>query len=121
MMLPGGMNSEALLAWVHNVLIPTLMPGDIVIWDNLRIHEDPAVAAALTAAGACLDFPPPCSPEFNPIEEAWSKMKSLLCVAKARTFGRLLTAWVTRSSRSRQLLAWAGFSAPAMALGDPPH
>ena len=78
MMLPGGMNSEALLAWVHNVLIPTLMPGDIVIWDNLRIHEDPAVAAALTAAGACLDFPPPCSPEFNPIEEAWSKMKSLL-------------------------------------------
>ena len=92
MMLPGAMNTEALLAWVHSELIPTLMPGDIVIWDNLRIHKDPAVAAALADAGVRLEFLPPYSPEFNPIEEAWSKMKSLLRVAKARTIDQLLAA-----------------------------
>lgn len=92
MMLPGAMNTEALLTWVHRVLVPTLLPGDIVIWDNLRIHKDPAVAAAITHAGARLEFLPPYSPEFNPIEEAWSKMKALVRVAKARTTDHLLAA-----------------------------
>lgn len=92
MVLPGAMNTEALLAWVRSALAPSLMPGDIVVWDNLRIHKDPEVAATITATGARLEFLPPYSPEFNPIEEAWSKMKSFLRVAKARSFEHLLTA-----------------------------
>lgn len=92
MMIPGAMNTESLLAWVGSELVPTLMPGDIVIWDNLRIHKDPAVAALITAAGARLEFLPPYSPELNPIEEAWSKTKTFLRTAKARTLDHLLNA-----------------------------
>lgn len=67
MMLPGAMNTDALLAWVHTALIPTLTPGDIVIWGNLWVHKDPAVAAAMTAAGARLKFLPLYSPRRSSI------------------------------------------------------
>jgi transposase len=90
MMLPGAMNADWMLTWTQNVLAPHLRPGDIVVWDNLGIHKDPDVVAAIRATGARLEFLPPYSPELNPIEEAWSKMKTLLRVAKARTFEALL-------------------------------
>lgn len=92
MMLPGAMNAESLLAWVQTELAPTLRPGDIVIWDNLSIHKDPEVVAAIHTTGARVEFLPPYSPEFNPIEEAWSKVKSFLRVAKARTVDVLVDA-----------------------------
>lgn len=81
MMLSGAMNTDSLLVWVQEVLAPSLNPGDIVVWDNLRIHKDPEVCAAITSRGARLEFLPPYSPELNPIEEAWSKMKSFLRLA----------------------------------------
>jgi len=92
MLLPGAMNTEALRTWVRDVLAPELRPGDIVIWDNLGIHSDPEVAVALAERGARLEFLPPYSPDFNPIEEAWSKIKCILRVAKARVFDALVDA-----------------------------
>jgi transposase len=92
MMLRGAMNTEALLVWVRDVLAPDLRPGDIVIWDNLRIHTDPDVAAVIAKRRARLEFLPPYSPDLNPIEEAWSKMKSILRAAKARVADALVQA-----------------------------
>ncbi len=92
MVLPGAMNTESLRVWVQTVLAPELKRGDIVVWDNLGIHTDPDVAAAIAARGARLEFLPPYSPEFNPIEEAWSKMKGILRTAKARTVDALVQA-----------------------------
>lgn len=90
MMIRGAMNTAAMLFWVQNALAPELQPGDIVIWDNLSIHKDPDVVAAIKATGARLEFLPPYSPELNPIEEAWSKVKTFLRVVKARTFDTLV-------------------------------
>jgi len=92
MVLPGAMNTEAMRAWARDVLAPHLRPGDIVIWDNLSIHDDPELAKLIRSRGARLEFLPPYSPELNPIEEAWSKLKSTLRVAKARLFDALVQA-----------------------------
>jgi transposase len=92
MMLRGAMNTDALLVWVREVLAPELRQGDIVVWDNLRIHMDPEVAAAFAKRRARLEFLPPYSPDLNPIEEAWSKMKSILRSAKARVADALVQA-----------------------------
>jgi transposase len=92
MVIPGAMNTDSLRVWVQTVLAPELRRGDIVVWDNLGIHTDPDVAAAIVARGARLEFLPPYSPEFNPIEEAWSKMKGILRAAKARTVDTLVQA-----------------------------
>lgn len=85
MVLDGAMNGPAFLAYVEQVLVPTLAPGDIVVMDNLPAHKPMAVRAAIHAAGAELHFLPPYSPDFNPIEMAFSKLKSLLKKAAART------------------------------------
>jgi transposase len=92
MVIAGAMNTEALRVWVSEVLAPRLRRGDIVVWDNLSIHRDPDVAALIRARGAKLRFLPPYSPEFNPIEEAWSKLKAILRVASARTIAALVVA-----------------------------
>ena len=92
MLLPGAMNTEALRAWVHQVLAPELRRGDIVIWDNLGIHDDPEVRQMIAACGARLEFLPPYSPDLNPIEQAWSKMKAVLRTAGARVSEALLQA-----------------------------
>ena len=73
------------LAYVEQVLVPTLSPGDIVIMDNLSAHKSPAVRHAIKAAGAELRFLPPYSPDFNPIEMAFSKLKAFLKKTAART------------------------------------
>jgi transposase len=92
MMLPGAMNTDALLAWVNQVLAPHLRRGDIVVWDNVGFHNAPEVAEALRRRGARLEFLPAYSPELNPIEEAWSKMKTILRAAKARVATALVDA-----------------------------
>jgi transposase len=92
MVLNGPMNSVAFLAYVVQVLVPTLEPGDIVIMDNLSSHKGAAVRAAIEAAGSKLLFLPPYSPDFNPIEQAFSKLKAHLRKAAARTRDELWRA-----------------------------
>ena len=74
----GPINGELFLAYVQQVLVPTLRPGDIVIMDNLRSHKVAGVREAIEAAGATLMFIPPYSPDLNPIEMAFAKLKALL-------------------------------------------
>lgn len=81
----GAYNGMSFSDWVQRCLVPNLNRGDVVVMDNVRFHKNKAVKAAIRAAGAFLVFQPPYSPEFNPIEEAWSKLKHLLRRAKART------------------------------------
>ena len=85
MVIDGPVNGEIFLAYVQRVLVPALRPGDIVIMDNLASHKGTAVREAIEAAGAELRFLPPYSPDFNPIENAFSKLKALLRKAAART------------------------------------
>lgn len=85
MVIDGPMNGEAFLAYVEQVLVPTLAPGDVVVMDNLGCHKNAAVREAIQAAGAELRFLPPYSPDFNPIENAFSKLKALLRKAATRT------------------------------------
>jgi len=85
MVLDGPINQRAFEAYVEQVLVPELKPGDIVIMDNLSSHKSPAVRMAIEAAGAELRFLPPYSPDFNPIEKAFAKLKALLRNAAERT------------------------------------
>jgi transposase len=85
MVLDGAMHGAAFLAYVEQVLAPTLKPGDIVVMDNLPAHKSAAVRQAIEAAGAELRFLPPYSPDFNPIEMAFSKLKAFLKKIAART------------------------------------
>ena len=89
MMLDGPMNGPAFLAYVEQVLVPTLRPGQIVVMDNLPAHKPPGVRAAIQATGARLLLLPPYSPDFNPIENAFAKLKAILRRAAARTIPRL--------------------------------
>lgn len=90
--LDGPINRDAFQAYVDQVLVPELAPGDIVVMDNLGSHKGPAVRAAIAAAGARLLFLPPYSPDFNPIEMAFSKLKALLRKAAERTVEGLWSA-----------------------------
>jgi transposase len=85
MVLDGPINGVWFQAYIDQVLVPTLSPGDIVIMDNLGSHKRPGVRAAIQAAGAKLFYLPPYSPDFNPIENAFSKLKALLRKAAERT------------------------------------
>jgi len=92
MTLDGAMNGAAFLAYVEQVLAPTLRPGDVVVMDNLPAHKPIAIREALEAAGAVMLFLPPYSPDFNPIELAFSKIKAFLKKAAARTLTALWDA-----------------------------
>jgi transposase len=92
MVLDGAMNGPAFLAWVEQALAPTLSPGDIVVMDNLPAHKPAAVRTAIEARGAELRYLPPYSPDLNPIEMAYSKLKALLKKAAARTLEALWDA-----------------------------
>ena len=76
--LDGAVNAELFVAYVEQVLVPTLQLNDIVIMDNLPVHKVPAVRRAIEAAGAQLLFLPPYSPDLNPIEMVFAKMKAVL-------------------------------------------
>ena len=78
MVLDGPMNGEAFLAYVEQALVPELRPHDIVIMDNLPAHKVHGVRQAIEAAGASLRYLPPYSPDFNPIEMAFAKLKAAL-------------------------------------------
>ena len=74
----GSLNGKNFLSYVKNTLIPTLKKGDIVVMDNLSCHKVKGVKEAIEEAGASVLYLPPYSPDFNPIEMMWSKMKTLL-------------------------------------------
>lgn len=83
--IDGPIDGESFLAYVEQILVPTLEPGDIVILDNLGSHKRKAVRRAIRAAGAKLFFLPKYSPDLNPIEQVFAKLKSLLRKAARRT------------------------------------
>ncbi|MBS1084087.1 IS630 family transposase, partial [Gluconobacter kondonii] len=89
MVLDGPINGCSFQTYVDRVLVPDLRPGDIVIMDNLGSHKGPGVQAAIEAAGATVRYLPPYSPDFNPIEKAFSKLKAHLRKAAERTRGAL--------------------------------
>jgi transposase len=89
MVLDGPINGQWFQAYVDQVLVPTLSPGDIVVMDNLGSHKGAGVRKAIEAAGATLLYLPPYSPDFNPIEKAFSKLKALLRKAAERTVDAL--------------------------------
>ena len=81
----GPINGERFLAYVEQALVPTLRPGDVVVMDNLGSHKGQGVRRALRLAGAKLFFLPPYSPDLNPIEQVFAKLKTLLRKAEERT------------------------------------
>jgi transposase len=85
----GPIDNPTYAAYVEQVLAPALRPGDVVVLDNLAAHKQPVVRAAIEAAGAHLRFLPPYSPDFNPIELAFTKLKAFLRAARPRTFDQV--------------------------------
>ena len=96
MEIAGATDSEVFREYVRRILAPTLSPGDMVVMDNLRTHYDTAAIAMIEARGATAKFLPPYSPDYNPIEKMWSKIKALLRGWAART-QRELSAAITRA------------------------
>ena len=92
MVVNGPLNAELFAQYVESSLVPELEPGAIVVMDNLPVHKSKRVADAIVAAGCTLVFLPPYSPDYNPIENMWSKVKALLRAAAARTFETVLDA-----------------------------
>ena len=85
MTIDGATDAEVFRAYMEQVLCPTLHPGDIVIMDNLRVHKAAGIREAIEQAGARLVYLPPYSPDLSPIEPCWSKLKTALRTAQART------------------------------------
>lgn len=92
MAIEGATDSEVFTTYVSKVLRPTLRPGDLVIMDNLAPHKAAAALDQIAQAGAVAVFLPSYSPDLNPIEKMWSKLKALLRAAEARTWEYLLPA-----------------------------
>jgi transposase len=112
MTIDAGTSTEVFLAFVEQVLAPNLRPGDIVVMDNLGAHKSPVVRQAIEAAGAASLFLPPYSPEFNPIERAWSKMKELLRrlpTLTRETFDRAVTTAMDAVDLD-DIRAWTDFA-----------
>jgi transposase len=107
MVLDGPMHGIAFQTYVEAVLVPTLRPGDIVILDNLGAHKRPGIRKAVEAAGAELWYLPAYSPDLNPIEQAFAKLKAMLRKEAARTvedlwkaIGRLLDRFTSEECRN---------------------
>lgn len=91
-LLEEAMTREAFEVYVTHVLAPTLCAGDVVLLDNLNVHKSETARQCIEARGARLEFLPPYSPDLNPIEKCWAKVKTVLRRMKARTFDELLEA-----------------------------
>jgi len=114
--LDGPINREAFEAYVAQVLVPELAQGDVVVMDNLSSHKGPKIRTMIEAAGATMLDLPPYSPDFNPIENAFAKLKAFLRKAAARTIqtlwdaiGRLLDSFAPRECAN--YFAAAGYDA----------
>ena len=104
----GAMTTLAFETYVQAELAPTLQRGDLVLADNLSAHKSAEALRLIAARGARLEFLPPYSSDFNPIELCWSKVKTALRAAKARTFEALLAALASalRSVSRADIQAW---------------
>ncbi|MFD1980465.1 IS630 family transposase [Mesorhizobium kowhaii] len=115
-LLDGAMDGEAFLVYLRRVLVPTLQPDDVVVMDNLPAHKVVGVREIIEAAGASLRYLPPYSPDFNPIEMAFAKLKALLRKAAARSIPELWDAVAVAIDRfhpkeCENLFAHAGYDA----------
>jgi transposase len=120
MMLDGATDGPAFVAFVEQVLCPTLREGDVVVMDNLAAHKSAAVREAIEAKGATLRLLPAYSPDLNPIEKMWSKVKAFLRKAAARTREALhdAIAAALRSVTAQDMIGWfvsCGYSPPPTA------
>lgn len=86
----GPIDTDTFRAYVEQVLVPTLRRGDVVVLDNLAAHKQPEIRVAIEQAGAQLRFLPPYSPDFNPIELAFAKLKAFLRAARPRSFDQVV-------------------------------
>lgn len=115
MAIEGATDTEVFGAYVSDVLVAALRPGDLVVMDNLTPHKSEAAIALIEAAGAKAVFLPPYSPDLNPIEMMWSKVKALLRAAEARTHEDLLAALASAldsvsASDARNWFAHCGYN-----------
>ena len=108
MTIDGATDTEVFRAYVAEVLCPTLRPGDLVVMDNLAPHKSEPTLALIAAAGAEVLFLPAYSPDFNPIEKMWSKVKALLRSAEARNPEDLVAAVGTALAQvtAKDALGW---------------
>jgi transposase len=111
MTIEGATDTAVFQAYVREILGPSLQPGDIVIMDNLGPHKNEQTLALITAAGATVRFLPAYSPDLNPIEMMWSKVKALLRAAEARTAEQLQDAIATALGKVRAEDAAGWFAA----------
>ena len=104
----GPINGESFLLYVEQALVPTLLAGDIVVMDNLGSHKSQAVRKAIRAAGAKVLFLPAYSPDLNPIEKAWSKLKARLRALAAQAMPQLehATAQALKTITAQDAKAW---------------
>jgi transposase len=89
MMIEGGTNADVFITYLQECLLPHLRPGHVVIMDNLKAHKTDDVQTLLASVGAQVEYLPPYSPDFAPIEECWSKVKASLRTQAARTYDAL--------------------------------
>jgi transposase len=116
MTIEAATDAEIFLAYLDHVLCPALRPGDVVVMDNLSSHKVTGVRERIAAAGAELLSLPPYSPDLNPVEKAWAKLKQLLRTAKARTADALQQAIAELLPQIRPQDAQAWFRTPFYAL-----
>lgn len=109
--IEGALNGELFRLYVEEVLAPTLQPDDILVLDNLSTHKVAGIKELVEARGARLEYLSPYSPDFNPIERCWSKIKTYLRKAKARTYRALLKAIkeALATVTEDDIRAWAKF------------
>lgn len=108
LVIAGAVDGEVFEAWVEQVLLPWLHPGQVVIWDNLRVHYRTRVRQLIEQVGCTVVFLPAYSPDFSPIENAFSKLKTYLKAAAARTKQALLDgiAQALRTISFHDILGW---------------
>ena len=104
----GATNTGCFESYVDQCLVPTLQPGDVVVMDNLSCHKTAEVERLIRAAGACVRYLPPYSPDLNPIERMFSKLKEFLRAASARTVDALIDALgdALRTVTAADILGW---------------
>lgn len=112
MVLDGAVDGDAFEAWVEQALLPWLQPNQVVIWDNVRPHHRSTVKTLVESVGCSVIFLPAYSPDFNPIEEAFSKVKSFLKTKAARTRDALQNtiAQAIRSVTKNDIFGWFNHS-----------
>lgn len=116
MTIEAATNRDVFVAYVREVLVPALKPGQVVVMDNLSPHKAPAVQEAIEEAGCSLIFLPPYSPDYSPIEPCWGKLKTLLRGIGARTLDALQSALLDTMDRitstdARNWFAHCGYAA----------